>query len=370
MATTFPTAQQLHTRMGVGWNLGNTLDAHPHGDRAHMGITTPLSTLETLWGNPVTTRENLQAIREAGFDTLRIPVTWYNKLTSWQTFGNEIIIRPDFMNRVEQVVNWALELGFITILNVHHDERLLLLHDHEVEQSLKNIVSLWEQIGIHFAHHSHDLIFEGMNEPRTIGSELEWNGGTPEERRNINRLTQAFVDTIRAQGSNNPNRVLMLSTYAAAVLPQVLDDFVVPSDPTHSHNMFIIGAHQYAPWEFAGSLGDNQRRHFDPTDPAHANSVTRGLDLLTNRFISQGIPVAMTETGVINRGDAYTPYRVAWTQFKRAQASQRGIPLVWWDNGRWDGTSLSEDDGDFFALLDRATNTWPFPELLSALVGQ
>ena len=59
------TSQQILEDMGIGWNLGNTLDAV-----GGSGLNT-----ETSWGNPKTTQQLIDAVKEAGFNTVRVPVS-------------------------------------------------------------------------------------------------------------------------------------------------------------------------------------------------------------------------------------------------------------------------------------------------------
>lgn len=355
-------AQTIVNTIGVGWNLGNTLDAHPHGDEAYMGPDVSLYTLETLWGNSVTTFENIEAIANSGFNTIRIPITWYNKLYDWDS----VTIRSDWMNRVQQIVDYAVSLNMITIINTHHDERLISLQESDLEQATSNLVSLWSQIGERFAGYDHFLIFEGMNEPRTVGSPAEWGGGTPEEHAVLNILNQAFVDTIRSQGGNNPTRVLMVPTYAAAAMPAALSGFELPTDPTNEENKLIVSIHTYAPYWFALHLGEDQVHDWSADNPEDTGPIEWHFSLLYDYFISQGIPVIIGEMGTLNRDN--TDARVAWTYFYTQHANSMGIPVIWWDNGRWDGTSLSWEDGDFFGIFDRETNTFPWPEIIDALL--
>src|SRR5690349_15445591 len=56
-----PTAQSVAGQIKVGWNLGNSLDAI-------CG--------ETAWGNPATTQTLINAVKAAGFNAIRIPVSW------------------------------------------------------------------------------------------------------------------------------------------------------------------------------------------------------------------------------------------------------------------------------------------------------
>ena len=66
----FESATNAVKNMGVGWNMGNTLDARD-------GNSNDIYSQETSWGNPRINREMIHGVKEAGFDTIRIPITWY-----------------------------------------------------------------------------------------------------------------------------------------------------------------------------------------------------------------------------------------------------------------------------------------------------
>ena len=57
-------AIELVKDMKVGWNLGNSLDS--------VGAD------ETAWGNPKVTENLIKSVKDAGFNTIRIPVTYLN----------------------------------------------------------------------------------------------------------------------------------------------------------------------------------------------------------------------------------------------------------------------------------------------------
>lgn len=52
--------------MGLGWNLGNSLDA-----TGGSGLDT-----ETSWSNPKTTQALIDKVKSLGFNTVRVPVSW------------------------------------------------------------------------------------------------------------------------------------------------------------------------------------------------------------------------------------------------------------------------------------------------------
>jgi endoglucanase len=107
------------------------------------------------------------------------------------------------------------------------------------------------------------------------------------------------------------------------------------------------------------------RLDWSPDVHADTNPIIWGLDLAYNTFVRNGIPVIMGEMGALNRDNLEA--RVAWTYFYVTEAVRRGILCIWWDNGRF-GTSLRPADGDHFAILNRWNNTFPFPEIIDALM--
>lgn len=181
------TAAEFVAGIKVGWNLGNTLDVT---DISYLEITTPLFRLETAWGNPVTTKEHINAIKNAGFDTIRIPVSWAKASDSSYN------IREDWMIRVTEVVNWAVENDMYVIINTHHDESIFKFTNSGVERSLVAFRKIWMQIAAQFKNYNEKLIFEPLNEPRTKGSDKEWQGGTSEEHKNLNKYYDAFIDVV------------------------------------------------------------------------------------------------------------------------------------------------------------------------------
>ena len=191
------TATEWVAAIRMGWSLGNTLDAHGNRDGFPLlggGVyaNTTVTELETGWNRPVTTKAHFTALKDAGFNAIRIPVTWYKACDA------DLNIREDWMARVKEVVGYAVENDMFIILNTHHDDVLFMLGDDEIEESKRNIERIWEQIADTFKDHGLKLAFEGLNEPRTIGSPEEWRGGTEEERANLNLLNQVFVDTVRS----------------------------------------------------------------------------------------------------------------------------------------------------------------------------
>lgn len=102
--------QELVRDMGIGINLGNTFEAC--GDWING---TSVTSYETAWGSPVITQEMIQGYANEGFGVLRVPVAWSNMM------GEDYEIHPDYLARVKEVVDWALESGMYVIMNIHWD---------------------------------------------------------------------------------------------------------------------------------------------------------------------------------------------------------------------------------------------------------
>ena len=361
------TATQMTENIRVGWNSGNTLDAW--GDEqgwAWLGggryENTTVRQMETAWVGQVATQELINAVYEAGFNTLRIPVTWFKAATD-----ENLTIREDWLSRVHEIVGYAVANDMYIILNTHHDETLFRFLDRYHEQSLADFRRIWEQIAYAFRDYDHRLIFQGLNEPRTRGSSAEWSGGTPEERANINIFNQVFVDIVRESGGNNAERVLMITTHAASSLPAAQRALEMPADTVDDR--IIVNLHIYSPYEFALHRGSARARDdWDANLTRDTNPVTEPLNLAHQLFVSQGVPVMLTEFGALYRGN--NAARAAWVEFFAGHAASLGIPVVWWDNGEYWETAVASWGGwyETFGLFCRRSYEVMHPEVLDALM--
>ncbi|MDR0289802.1 MAG: cellulase family glycosylhydrolase, partial [Treponema sp.] len=347
-------AAELVANIKLGWNLGNTLDSH---GLDWLGPNPTVSAIETAWGNPVTTKANIDTLKEAGFNGIRIPVTWTNATDS------NLNIRADWIARVKEIANYAASNDMYIILNTHHDEDVIKFRNSEMEASKVALKKLWEQIADAFKDYDEKLIFEGLNEPRTPGSSLEWQGGTDEERNNINTLQQIFVDTVRASGGNNLRRMLMITGYAASIEQAALNAIVLPNDPLNEKNKLILSIHAYVPYNFALNK-DIAHKTWSKDNQSDTLGITDPIDRAYNKFTNKGerVPVIIGEFGAMNKDNEAA--RAEWAKFYVEYAATRGMPCFWWDNGSVSG------DGELFGLLNRATNNFTYPQVVGAMTGK
>ena len=272
-------SKQIVENIKVGWNLGNSLDSHD----------TNSSDTETGWGNPKTTQQMIDTVKAAGFNAVRIPVTWGEHMSADGT------IDAAWMSRVKEVVDYAYNDGLYVILNVHHDDALWLVPTKDkLESDKATLTTIWKQICATFQDYDHRLIFEGMNEPRVIGSAEEWTGGTQESYDVINQLFQAFVDTVRASGGSNTDRTVIVTDYAQSAEKNAIGGMIVPKD-----DHIIVSLHIYAPWNFCGP-DDTRADWGSDSDKQELDTTFQYLD---DTFISKGIPVIIDETGCVNKNE-------------------------------------------------------------------
>lgn len=336
---------EFYAQLGPGWNMGNTLDAHAAGFVSDLP-----EEHETLWGNPAASAELFGTVYDAGFRTVRIPVTWYPHM------DDSSQVDETWMAHVQTRVDQALAAGLFVILNVHHDDWVLPC-DEMLDDAERKLVLLWRQICDTFADYDERLLFEGMNEPRLVGHAEEWTAGTTAARQGVNRLNQAFVETVRGAAGQNRERYLLVPSYAAACHPEVLADFVLPND-----EKLGVSVHLYLPNDFA--LEEKGTDHWSVNNAGDTAPIDQVFALLKERFVAQGIPVVLTEFGARDKDN--TKAREAWTAFVTQNAREMGISYIWWDDGFLLGGVAPSVT---FALLDRNKRIWIYPELVDILVA-
>lgn len=334
------TSFELLDEITVGWNLGNTLDAHD----ATKPNPTP-ERQETCWGNPKTTEEMILAVKDKGFNTIRVPVTWYPQLGAAPDYK----INEAWLDRVQEVVDYVVGNDMYCIINLHHENWHFPSYDN-LDAAKGQLIAVWTQIADRFSGYDEHLLFEGMNEPRMVGTSKEWTGGDAESRDVINQLNAAFVETIRKSGDNNPKRHLLIPTYAASSTMQTINDFIVPED-----DRIIISVHAYTPYNFA--LNAKGTFEFDPAkDGAEIDAL---MQLIKDYYHGRNYPAIIGEFGARNKYN--TDDRCEWASYYVGAATKNNIRCIWWDNGAF-------TSGEAFGLLKRSTLTWEYPEIVEAMM--
>ncbi len=360
------TAEEIAPLMGAGWNLGNSLDAyHPEKQWAE----------ETTWHNPRVTKELITAVHKAGFNTIRIPVTYIGRVGPAPDYR----IDPAYLARVREVVDYAYDQGMFVIINIHHDGggdwehgAWLNCEAEDQEPIQAKFTAMWRQLAETFRDYDQHLLFEAMNE---IHEHQNWGDPkNPDSMENLNCYNQLFLDTVRQTGGKNAQRILIVSGYNTNIYYTTTPSFgfVLPSDSVKSRMMLSV--HFYDPYDF--TLNDNApnavyawgseaEKSGERTVPGEdERAVDASMQALYQSFTSKGIPVVVGEFGTIDKAPkdaSYEKYRRAWYRYVSKDIRAIGAVPIVWDNG------YADREKDSFALFDRKTGEITQPELIQAI---
>lgn len=315
-------AQEYVDQMGLGWNLGNTLDP--------VDCTWVDNDLdyETAWGNVKTTKEFISFIKSEGFDTIRIPVTWTNHVGE----APEYTINTKWLNRVQEIVDWCVEEDMFIILNMHHEGSWLEEASTDYDNVMVKYKAIWAQIAERFGNYNDKLIFESMNE---IGFD---DLGTKNGCELMNKINAEFVYLIRNSGKNNNKRYLLLAGYWTDIDRSCEGGIALPED-----DRVFLSVHYYSPSDFAIAdlTSDWGYRETWGTDEDF-EYLDGQFRKLKENYIDKGIPVIVGEYGCTKK-DKDEASRVLWLQSVAEYSRKYKCCPVLWDNGE---------------VIDRTTMTW------------
>ncbi|MCD7957986.1 MAG: cellulase family glycosylhydrolase [Ruminococcus sp.] len=339
------TAVELVEDMGLGWNLGNALDS----TNTWTANLEP-SDIETAWGNVETTEAMIQEIKKAGFNTVRIPVTWWDMTgttgtASMSDFDGEVAEK--FLARVKEVVDYCIDNDMYAIINTHHDE------DWEKDTSKIDIFEkLWKQIATYFADYDEHLVFEGMNEV-SFSSNAE-----------AMTYNQAFVDTVRATGDNNSDRLLIVTAVSNNTSKALSSDFSMPDDDS---DMLAVSVHYYEPSTFCVASTDSIWGYSSTWGTtSEYTTLANDFEDLKEKFTDNGYGVIIGEYGVCNADKYYTTTSYDKDQdsieayYKEVMSRAyeiEGVCAIAWD----------DSDSGTIALFSRKTRSWYATEIYDIL---
>ncbi|MGN0352654.1 MAG: cellulase family glycosylhydrolase [Roseburia sp.] len=326
-------------QLGAGINIGNSLDAH--GKETVDEITE----YETQWYNPTITEDLFTLIKDNGFQTVRIPVTWEDHM------NEEGKIEEAWLERVKEVVTMAYEKDLYVILDVHHDTWFYPSYEN-MYPALKKTEIVWKQIADYFQDYDDRLMFEGFNEPRLVGTEEEWGKGTTESYLVINELNRKFVETVRNTGGNNENRYLLITAYRSGSQKDMLDAVKIPND-----RYLIFSAHSYAPNDFA----QDKEGTAEWSEEEEQSTIPVDVDFeWLQEFMEENqIPVILTEFGAVDKENQEE--REAWCSYYVECAREAGIPYIWWDD------NYSAGKSGVYGILDRKNLEIAHPDIAETL---
>lgn len=344
-------AVQFCMSMGIGWNLGNQMDAHYNGCSYEEG-----------WGNKAASRQTFNALKKAGFRSVRIPVTWMGHIGNAPTYT----IEKGWMDRVAELVDMAHEAGLIVIINIHHDgfgaadtpskgyhwlDLPAAVADEERNRIMKQeLTMVWLQIGKRFENYGEWLVFETLNEIQDGG----WGGGANRtdggaQYRVLNEWNQVCVNAIRAAGGMNETRYIGVPGYVCN--PDLtVENLVLPEDVVP--NRLMVAVHSYDPWDFAGSAAVQEWGHtgVDVVQGVGEEAYVNMLNRLFNMYVRRGIPVYFGEFGAVRRtAKEDEPFRLYYFRYICKAMRERRMAALYWDNGN------SKAGNDGFGVINHAT---------------
>ena len=347
-------AIQFAMSMGIGWNLGNQMDAHYDG-----------CSYETGWGNKAATQQTFNGLAKAGLKSVRIPVTWMGHIGNAPTYT----IEKGWMDRVDELVHMAHKAGLIVIINIHHDgfgaadtpskgahwiDLPAAVADEERNTLIKQeLTMVWLQIGKRFANDGEWLVFETLNEIQDGG----WGGGANrtdggKQYKVLNEWNQVCVDAIRAAGGKNETRYIGVPGYVCN--PELtVENLVLPTD--NVPNRLMVAVHSYDPWDFAGSAAVQEWGHtgVDVVPGVGEEAYVNMLNRLFNMYVRRGIPVYFGEFGAVRRANKDDEqFRLYYFRYICKAMRERRISALYWDNGN------SKGGNDGFGVIDHATGRY------------
>lgn len=354
-APTTTTATEFAAQLVPGWNLGNSLESLSGG-------TTPATTSqETAYGNPVVTQALLNAVAAAGFKSVRIPVSWLQ----YADADNGI---PSFwLDRVQQVVDYARNAGLYVIINVHYDGGWLQPTYAAQAGADARLTKFWQQIAIRFQGYDNHLLFAGTNEVMVTN---QYGAPSAENCTVQNGFNQQFVNAVRGTGGGNATRYLLVQGYNTNIDYTVSCNATLPTDT--GANLLMMEVHFYDPYDFTLNAQSAAWQWGAGTTDASATAagnaqnesyVDAQFAKMQTTFVAKGIPVVLGEYGAITKTE-YDPsgtYRTAWDRYVTNSAVSHGVVPMIWDNGDTTNHGLG--------LFNRGSATVAYQATLNAVIG-
>ena len=315
-------AKTLASKMYLGWNIGNTLEA-PGGENA--------------WGNPNVSQLLIDSIKAAGFNAVRIPCAWDSHLSDAANYT----INPTWLARVKEVVDYCYKNNMYVIVNIHWDGGWLENNPTYAKQAAVNAKqkALWEQIAVYFRNYDEHLLFAGTNEVHA-----DYNTPTTENITVQESYNQTFVDAVRSTGGKNYYRNLIIQSYNTNI-NYAYSNMTMSTDVVS--NRLFAEVHYYDPWDFCGDTSASMKYYWgSPYSSLGVSSygqedfMRAQFAKMKTKFVDKGIPVILGEFGAMRRstltGTSLTNHlasRAYFYQYLVQQARNNGIIPFLWDTG-------------------------------------
>ncbi len=272
-------------KLGIGYNWGNTFDCLGGG----------ITGFEVGWGAPVSTKEMFEDLKARGFDSIRLPVAWSREMSPDYKIADKVA------DRVNEVVDYAIDSGLYVILNIHWDGGWINDKRYGFQKNYKGCMekytAIWNQICERYQDYDEHLVFESLNE------EGHWEGlDMKTQYKLLNKINQTFVDIVRSSGGKNKDRYLLIAGYNTDIAKTCVADFKMPED---KKNRCMISVHYYTPSTFAiltenASWGMMRKTWGTNSD---ISELKTNMKKMKTNFHDKGIGVIIGEYGcpVVNK---------------------------------------------------------------------
>jgi len=347
-------AVQLAAKIKLGWNIGNTLEA---------------SGGETGWGNPVITEDYVKAVKQQGFNAIRLPCAWNMGHLSNPATAQ---IDPNWLNRVKEIVGYCVNNDMYVLLNIHWDGGWLENNVTQVKQDSVNAKqkALWEQIATTMRDFDEHLMFASANEPNT-------NDAT--QMAVLSSYHQTFVNAVRSTGGKNSYRVLVVQGPSTDM--DKTNDLMTTLPQDQAAARMMVEVHYYSPFQFCLMDGDASwgkmfyywgAGHHSTIEPdrnatfGEESDVNTTFNKMKTKFANKGIPVLLGEYGAYRRDNtAHVPLDLAthndavdyWITYITKQAKANGmLPFFWDTGGALDRRNYTVKDQRTITALNKGAN--------------
>jgi endoglucanase len=296
---------QMQQKMGIGINLGNTLEAPVEGSWA-----------------PAAKASFFDEYKKIGFTNVRVPVRWDNHTQKVPPYA----IDPTFMNRVEAVLDWSLSRGFVTVVNSHHDDWLDTADEAEFKKLLPRFTAIWTQVASCFKDKNETLLFEIFNEPHVMSEA------------SLNEMNKAILPVIR---STNPTRIVLfggLQWMSPSWMVSNPDAMDIPS----GDKQLMLEVHNYDPYFYAQKIPPTVHSWGSAADIA---ALHGWIGAIKNWSTVKGLPIFYGEFGCTHHQTVATGRDVWYNEHFKAITAAGFAAAVW-------------DDDGLFKVFDRNADTW------------
>lgn len=328
------TAIEIAADMGYGWNLGNTMEA------SNTWTPNPKVTdFETAWGQPVTTKAMIDGIKKAGLNSIRIPVSWSNMMSS----DGNYTIDASYFKRVDEIISYAFANDMYVIINDHYDGGWWKGFASNKTECMKHYKNMWTQVAGHYKDYPEKLIFESANEE--LGDSLKKSLSKTDVKISdaalynlVNEINQTFVDIVRQSGGNNARRYLLIAGFNTDIDKTCSNLYEMPADTISNHLM--VSVHYYTPWTYVGLYKDEGYGYKATWGTDSDKSEMAGNFAKMKKFTDAGYGVVIGEYSVLPQYISSGNYKrkdgdTTFIKYLLTLCDKYGYAPYVWDAGDW-----------------------------------